>query len=76
MRLDRTRQSRAARRVAKIMYDGCAQLKSFPQLGRISRRMSGWRELPFPPLPYIVVYRVREDVVEISRIFHGAQDWP
>jgi plasmid stabilization system protein ParE len=32
--------------------------------------------LAFPPLPYIVVYRVVDEAVEISRIFHGAQDWP
>jgi toxin ParE1/3/4 len=36
----------------------------------------GRRELVFSPLPYIVVYRVTGQVVEISRIFHGAQDWP
>jgi len=29
----------------------------------------------FPPLPYIVVYLVTEEAVEITRIFHGAQDW-
>jgi plasmid stabilization system protein ParE len=43
--------------------------------------MSGRRELVFPPLPYIAVYQIRrvsdqESVIEISRIFHGAQDWP
>jgi plasmid stabilization system protein ParE len=32
--------------------------------------------LTFAPLPYIVVYQVKPDVVEIARIFHGAQDWP
>lgn len=66
----------AARRVAKIIYDGCSQLKEFPHMGRPSRRMSGRRELLFPPLPYIAVYQVKETAVEISRIFHGAQDWP
>jgi len=38
--------------------------------------MPGRRELGFPPLPYIVIYRVTDNGVEISRIFHGAQDWP
>jgi len=38
--------------------------------------MTGRRELVFAPLPYIVVYQVTELAVEISRIFHGAQDWP
>jgi plasmid stabilization system protein ParE len=27
-------------------------------------------------LPYIVVYQIKPDAIEISRIFHGAQDWP
>ena len=39
-------------------------------------RMKGRRELVLPSLPYIAVYRVKEQVVEISRIYHGAQDWP
>jgi plasmid stabilization system protein ParE len=32
--------------------------------------------LVFAPLPYIAVYRVREQTVEILRIYHGAQDRP
>jgi toxin ParE1/3/4 len=66
----------AARRVAATIYNGISQLRSFPGLGRASSRLNGWRELVFPPLPYIAVYRVREDVIEIARIFHGAQHWP
>ena len=38
--------------------------------------MDGTREPVFPGLPYIVVYRVKDRVVEIARIYHGAQDWP
>jgi plasmid stabilization system protein ParE len=45
-------------------------------MGRPSRRMSGRRELAFPPLPYIAVHQVKEGAVEISRILHGAQNWP
>jgi plasmid stabilization system protein ParE len=37
--------------------------------------MQGRRELVFPGLPYVAVYKVREHAVEISRIWHGAQDW-
>lgn len=66
----------AARRVARKIYEGCARLKDFPQLGRASVRMPGRRELVFPPLPYIAVYEVKQHAIEISRIFHGAQDWP
>ena len=38
--------------------------------------MNGRLELVFPPLPYIAVYQIKESIIEISRIFHGAQDWP
>jgi toxin ParE1/3/4 len=65
----------AAGRVARTIYDGCARLKDFPHLGRASSRMTGRRELLFSPLPYIVVYQVTDHAAEISRIFHGAQDW-
>jgi len=38
--------------------------------------MSGRRELAFPQLPCVAVYQIKENIVEISRIFLGAQDWP
>jgi toxin ParE1/3/4 len=66
----------AARRVARTIYDGCAQLKDFPYVGRASSRMAGRRELVFSLLPYIVVYQVTDRAVETSRIRHGSQDWP
>ena len=66
----------AAWRVAKTIYEGCANLKDFPHRGRASLRMAGRRELVFPSLPYIAVYRVTPHGIEISRIFHGARNWP
>jgi toxin ParE1/3/4 len=66
----------AARRVARTIYNGCDRLKDFPNLGRASRRMAGRREMTFASLPYVVVYRVTPNAIEISRIFHGAQNWP
>jgi toxin ParE1/3/4 len=66
----------AALHVARTIYDGCARLSDFPHLGPSSRRMAGRRELTFAPLPYIVVYQVKQNAIEISRISHGAQDWP
>jgi len=65
----------AARRVARTIYEECGRLKDFPNIGRASRRMPGRRELTFAPLPYIVVYQVTPNAIQISRIFHGAQDW-
>ena len=64
----------AAGRVSRAVYDGCARLKDFPHLGRASRRVTGSRELVFAPLPYIVVYHVTENAVEISRLPRAAYD--
>ncbi len=63
----------AARETVKAIYDGCRVLKDFPRSGRLGR-MEGRRELVFSP--YIAVYQVKGRAVEISRIYHGAQDWP
>jgi toxin ParE1/3/4 len=65
----------AAERVAHKIYEGVAALAAFPNQGR-SGRTNGTRELVLSPLPYVVVYRVKEDAVEIARVLHGAQRWP
>jgi toxin ParE1/3/4 len=63
----------AARQTVKAIYEGCKALKNFPPRGRLGRT-NGRRELIFSP--YIAVYQVKDHAVEISRIYHGAQDWP
>jgi toxin ParE1/3/4 len=63
----------AAREVAKTIYDGCESLVTFPNRGR-QGKIQGTRELTFSPLPYIAVYLVKGDTVEILHIWHGAQD--
>jgi toxin ParE1/3/4 len=65
----------AAAQVARVLYDGCGSLRDFPYRGR-EGRIEGTRELVFPGLPYIVVYRIRDQIVDVLRIYHGAQDWP
>jgi toxin ParE1/3/4 len=65
----------AAANIAESLYDGCGSLRKFPHLGR-KGRIEGTRELVFSGLPYIVVYRIQDQIVEIMRIYHGAQDWP
>jgi toxin ParE1/3/4 len=63
-----------ARRVAKDIYDRAGALRDFPYQGR-KGRVEGTRELPLTPLPFIVVYRVLEQAVEIVNIIYGAQRW-
>jgi addiction module RelE/StbE family toxin len=63
----------AARTVAETIYEGASSLMTFPNRGRIGRHR-GSRELIFEP--YILVYRVSGEFVEISRVYHAAQDRP
>jgi addiction module RelE/StbE family toxin len=63
-----------ASEVVRTVYDGIIALKTFPNRGRPGRER-GTRELVFTSLPYIAVYRVAGEIVEISRIWHGAQEW-
>ncbi len=65
----------AASKVAETVYDGCGTLAQFPRRGR-EGRIPGTRELIFPGLPYIVVYQINDQSIEVLRIYHGAQDWP
>ena len=65
----------AAQRIAKTIYESAGSLKSFPNKGRAGR-VEGTRELPLPPLPFVVVYRILTDTVEIANVIHGAQKWP
>lgn len=34
------------------------------------------RETLFLPTPYVAVYRVKEQTIEVMRIYHSAQDRP
>ena len=64
-----------ARRAALAIFDNADSLKAFPQKGRPGRRLNT-RELNIPKLPFVLIYRVRDGAIEISRILHGAQKWP
>jgi plasmid stabilization system protein ParE len=57
------------------IYETIATLRTIPYRGRIGRE-EGTRELVIARLPYIVVYRTRDEAVEILHIYHGAQQRP
>lgn len=73
--IERHDGSATARRVALTIYQGVGSLLRFPHRGRPGRKPQT-RELVFSGLPFLAIYRVREDVIEINRILHGAQNWP
>ncbi len=39
-------------------------------------RVPGTRELVIPRTPYIVPYRVRNNRIQVLRVYHGARRWP
>ena len=59
----------------RLVYEAPTTLLTFPNRGRPGKK-DGTRELVLTPLPYIVVYTVRDDVVFVVRLLHGAQQWP
>ena len=66
---------RAADRTVKRIRERTRELADYPSLGRAGRAL-GTRELVIPRTPFIVVYRVGDDRVEILTVFHGARRWP
>jgi len=65
----------AATRMIERIRAAVTRLAASPALGRPGR-VAGTRELVIPHTPYIVPYRVKNGVVQIITILHGAQRWP
>lgn len=55
------------------LYETVRSLKQLPHRGRPGSE-KGTREILFVPLPYVAVYRVSEQTIEVLRIYHAAQD--
>ena len=66
---------RYRRPTMRKLYESIRSLKTLPHSGRPGRE-EGTREILFPPLPYVAVYRVKEQSIEVVRIYHAAQDRP
>lgn len=50
-------------------------LPSTPSIGRAGRVLNT-RELIIPNYPYIVPYRVNNNMIEILRVMHTSLEWP
>ena len=73
--IEADRSLEVADRVSRTIYDTIQTLTSMPNRGR-SGRLAGTRELLVHRLPYVVVYRVLSDRVQVLNIVHAAQRWP
>ena len=50
-------------------------LLAHPQMGRPGR-VAGTRELVISSTPFVVIYRLQEQSIEVLRLLHSAQQWP
>ena len=66
---------KAAAKFVLHLRDSALLLSKQPDLGRPGR-IPGTRELVISDFPYILPYRVRDNTVEILRVFHTARKWP
>jgi toxin ParE1/3/4 len=69
------RNPAAAAAMTVVLREAAAKLADLPYRGRPGR-WPNTRELVVPGTPYLLPYRVRGNVVEILRVFHGARRWP
>jgi len=73
--ISRDNPQAAAKLVGRILQLVQDQLSSFPSSGRPGRAR-GTRELIISGTPYVVPYRVKNDGIEILRVYHAARRWP
>jgi toxin ParE1/3/4 len=50
-------------------------LLQHPEMGRPGRK-KGTRELVISRTPFVLVYRVNGDKIQIIRLLHSSQQWP
>ena len=65
----------AAKMVRRIVHVIDEHLADNPWLGRVGR-VPNTRELAVSGTPFIIIYRVKNEELEIIRVLHGAQQWP
>lgn len=65
----------AANRIAKRIVNSVNLLSDQSEIGRFGR-IPGTRELLIPDTPFIIPYRIKNNVIEILRVLHAARRWP
>ena len=62
----------AARSTAKRILESARAISEHPRIGRAGRD-GRTREFPVPGTPYLVVYMLQDETLEIVAVLHGAR---
>lgn len=65
----------AVNQVLRIINAVEHYLSANPGMGRWGR-LPKTREFVISGTPFIVIYRIKNNILEIIRVLHGAQQWP
>lgn len=65
----------AAQELILKIQNAANQLQKYPFMGK-NGRVEGTRELIISNSPYILIYRVKEESVEVLRILHTSKRYP
>jgi len=66
---------RAAIEMVLKVVNSVSRLSKYPAAGRPGR-IENTRELVVPDTPFLVPYRIKNDTIQILRVFHHSQKWP
>jgi addiction module RelE/StbE family toxin len=65
----------AVREVIVKIIRAVSILGEQPGIGRPGR-VPGTKELVVPGLPYLVPYRVKDEIIQVLRVYHTSRKWP
>jgi toxin ParE1/3/4 len=65
----------AAQELIIKIQNAANQLQNYPFMGK-NGRVEGTKELIISNSPYILIYRVKEESVEVLRILHTSKRYP
>jgi toxin ParE1/3/4 len=63
----------AARQIAQRLLDAARTLLDYPYIGRVGEDETT-REWQVQKTPYLLVYTIKDEVIEIVRVWHFARD--
>ncbi len=63
----------AARQIAQRILDATERLLEHPHIGRVGEDEES-REWHVDKTPYLLIYSIKRDVIELWRVWHESQD--